>query len=299
VFVEDGLGGHYIGFATAYLAARSVNMLEWARAAWHVPVFRPIAARFMSGFALVAAIIVASMSVGPDARLVMWGIAVVLDIATPVTTMRRQATLPPISTSKFPERFGLFTIIVLGESIVGVINGVSELAHEEALAPSALLAAGLGVALGFGMWWVYFDFIARRPPRPVFSTALGWVYLHLAAVTAITVTGAGISAVIADQAHDGLRPSSQLLLTGGLGCALLALAALELTLHRHEHEPTHPVVSVGLKAAAGVLVLAVGWLTSGWSTVPLLVVLLVPLWAQAGYGAYVWFTRGPAVAQPA
>jgi low temperature requirement protein LtrA len=293
VFAEGGLAEHYRPFAIAYLAARAVNMLEWARAAYHVPRFRPVAARFLLGFAVVSAVILVSFTAREELRLVLWTIAVVTDVATPAFTMRQQALLPPISTSKFPERFGLFTIIVLGESIVGVINGVGELSEEGTLGTRPLVVAGLGLAIGFALWWIYFDYIARRPPRPSITIALGWVYLHLVVVTTITITGVAVSAVIADSAHNGLQPPSQHLLAGGLAAALIALAALELTLAEAEHEPTHRVVSPGLKAAGGLIVIALGWAPLAWTSLGLTVALLLVLAVQMLYGAYVWFTRGP------
>jgi len=42
--------------------------------------------------------------------------------------------------------------------------------------------------VGFALWWLYFDFVGRRTPRPSFITALSWVYLHLVTLTAITIT---------------------------------------------------------------------------------------------------------------
>ena len=60
------------------------------------------------------------------------------------------------------ERFGLLIIIVLGETLTGVVAG---LAHE----PISALTLSVGltaVVVGFGAWWTYFDFAGRRHPRP-------------------------------------------------------------------------------------------------------------------------------------
>jgi len=40
---------------------------------------------------------------------------------------------------------------------------------------SGIVAGVLGLAVGFSLWWIYFDFVARRAPKPVFATALFWV----------------------------------------------------------------------------------------------------------------------------
>ena len=94
----------------------------------------------------------------------MWVAAVAIEVLTPSTTIPHQSRLPLLSTSKFPERFGLFTIIVLGEAIVGVINGLSEVHDETHFTAPTMTAGVLGLAIVFGLWWIYFDFVARRPP---------------------------------------------------------------------------------------------------------------------------------------
>ena len=289
IWAHHGLGDNATGFAVAYLATRLVNMAQWARAAVHVPAFRPVAYRFFGGFAVAAGLILGGLGVSDDARIWLWAAAVLVEVLTPATTIPHQSALPLLSTSKFPERFGLFTIIVLGEAIVGVINGLSE-AHDEAGFAAATTATGvLGVAIVFGLWWVYFDFIARRPPRPTFVAALSWVYLHLVTVTTVTMSSVGISAVIVDAQEGDLATVSRRLLGGSVGAGLIGLGLLETTLRANPDEPTHRRISPLMKIGTGAVVAAMTWLDLQWSAVSLSVVLVVALAANALYGAYVWF----------
>jgi len=291
VFGEEGLGESFVGFALSYLLARAVNIGTWIRAGFHVPAFRPVAIRFVIGFSVVVAVMLASLTASGDTRLALWSVAVALDIATPYFTIGQQALLPRLSTSKFPERFGLFTIIVLGESVVGVIAGLSDLNDTGALDGLGMVQGVVGLAIGFGMWWIYFDFIARRPPRPTFATNLGWVYLHLVAVTSITVIGVGVSVVIADAAAGPVSDASRHLLTGGVVVGLVAIAALETTLARRDDEPTHPRLSPALKIASAAAVGVLASIDLGWSALALLGVLLAGLIVSAAYGAWVWYTQ--------
>ena len=291
VFGEEGLGDTYVGFAFAYLLARAVNQAGWIRAALHVPVFRPVALRFLTGYVLATAVILASVTTNGTTRVALFTLAVLLEIATPYFTVAHQTGLPRLSTSKFPERFGLFTIIVLGESVVGVIVGLSELEDRGVLDGPAIGAGVLGLAIGFSLWWVYFDFVARRAPKPVFVTALFWVYLHLAALTAITATGVGVSAAITDTATGSLTDPSRYLLVGSVVLGMLGIAALQTTLARGEDEPTHPLLSPGLSAGAAVVIGILGVADLGWNTPALLLTLLAGLAVPMAYGAIVWFTQ--------
>ena len=293
VFGEYGLGATYVGFALAYLLARAVNQVQWVRAGIHVPVFRPVMVRFLAGYAVVTGVVVASFATAGATRVVLFALAVVLDIATPYFTVVQQSVLPKLSTSKFPERFGLLTMIVLGESVVGVIAGMSGLEDRGVLGGRGLGAGVLGLAIGFSLWWIYYDFVARRAPKPVFVTALFWVYLHLAALTAITATGVGVSIAIADTATGALADPSRYLLVGSVALGLVGVAALETTLARRDDEPTHPRLSPGLKVAAAAVIGTVGSLALGWSTYTLFVLLLAGLAVPMIYGAFVWYSDPP------
>lgn len=291
VFAEEGLGRAYVGFVVAYVLARLVNQISWARAGYHVPAFRPVSWRFHAGFALATGIIVASVAADSALRLALFALAVLVEIATPWSTVAAQSALPRLSTSKFPERFGLLTLIVLGESVVGVIVGLSELQRAALLDLEGVVVGALGLAVGFALWWIYFDFIARRPPRPVFLTALIWVYLHLPTLAAITATGVGVSLVVADTVDEGLQDASRHLLVGSVVLGLLGIAALQTTLARAPDEPTHPRFSPTLKVAVAAVLGVLGGLDLGWNSVSLMILILGGLAVPMSYGAYVWFVR--------
>jgi low temperature requirement protein LtrA len=289
VWTEDGLGAHYAGFVTAYLITRLINIAQWIRAAVHEPQFRPSAARFVTGFLIAAPLALAGLRAEDAVRWTLFAAAVVVEIATPSFTVRLQAALPRLSTSKFPERFGQLTMIVLGESVVGVITGLSELNDARELDVARLAQGGLGLCLCIGLWWIYFDFIGRRSPMPRFGVALGWVYLHLLALIGITASGAGISLLIAD----GAEGPGRRLLSAAVAVALIGFGLLEMTLARRPDEPTHPVVSPTIKLAAG-LIAALTLLDLHWAATPLLIVLVVVQLPAVIYGLVVWYRPTPA-----
>ncbi|MFG1927639.1 low temperature requirement protein A [Cryptosporangium sp. NPDC048952] len=277
IWAPHGLEDNYLGFAGSYLAARALNIALWLRAAVHERTFLPIALRFTSGYVIAAGLIAASLATDHALRIALFGVAVLVEIVTPVLTTRQQSALPPLSRSKWPERFGLFTMIVLGEAVVGVIHGLAD-------AEKHLASGVLGLAICFAFWWLYFDFVARRPARQAIATALGWVYLHLAALLAITVAGAMVS--IALTGHD---VPAELFVSVGAGLA--AIGILEITLERETDEPTHPVFSPGLKVALGIGLAAVALLPLHWSPTLALLTCLVALAVPATYGARVWYRR--------
>jgi low temperature requirement protein LtrA len=250
-----------------------------------------VARRYGIGFALSVAVFVLSAFVPPPWRFILWGIGLTSDLVTPITTLPYQARLPRIGSSKIPERFGLFVIIVLGEAMVGVIQGV---AGQAALTVAAALTGALGLALVFGLWWLYFDFIGRRAVRPGIWWSLAWNYLHLPLVMTIAAISAGVQNVLAPHGGDSYAGALRLL-AGGVALALLVIAALELTLRPDPDEPSEARASIGLKLGAAITAVVLAILGGGLNPLALLGLLLLPILAPMLYGAYVWFRQPTAV----
>jgi low temperature requirement protein LtrA len=124
------------------------------------------------------------------------------------------------------ERFGAFVIIVLGETLTGVVTGLSG----EPVGALTLTVGLVAVVVGFGAWWTYFDFAGGRRPRPEPSASLQWMLGHLPLTAAIAAMGAAMLSLV-DHAHDGRTPAATAwLLCGGtavvLGATMLLAASL-------------------------------------------------------------------------
>lgn len=284
IFAYNGLGTTSVQFILSYVAVRIVIVCMWVRAGWHVPRFRPVSRRYTIGFSTSIALLLISTQITPPLRFMLWAVALLLDLFTPAFTATYQTQLPRFSTSKLPERFGLFVLIVLGEAIVGVISGV---AAKEDLTLVTGIALALGMALAFGLWWIYFDFIARRPFRAGFWWSVGWNYGHLPLVMSIAAIGAGLITLLESETS----PESYQLIGGALGLALVAIGAIELTLRRDLDEPTDLRTSVLLKWAAAPFAVLLGAFGTQLGLIGFLACLLPLLWVQMAYGAYTWFTH--------
>ncbi|MDP9027212.1 MAG: low temperature requirement protein A, partial [Actinomycetota bacterium] len=193
VWGSDGLGAGYLGFALSYTAARLLNITMWLRAAYYNPPFRSTALSFAGGFVVASSLIAISFTVEGTPRVVIWGTAVVLEIVTPAIFNRTQWKLPAISRDKYPERFGLLTMIVLGEVVASVIGGIAAVHTAGELTGSTVANGVIGLAIGFGLWWIYYDFVGRRVPFPPLPIQLTWLYLHFFLLIGLVAVGVGVA----------------------------------------------------------------------------------------------------------
>ncbi|MFN8471487.1 MAG: low temperature requirement protein A [Anaerolineae bacterium] len=288
VFASQGLDKASAQFAMTYVVARILIIALWLNGGYHNPSFRPVSNRYAIGFSISALLWLISVFVPPPTRYVLWGLGLLIDFLTPITTLNWQAKLPQAKKSKLPERYGLFVIIVLGEAIVGVINGV---ANVDLLDLGVGGTGILGMALIFGLWWVYFDFIGRREGarRGIWSSLI-WGYSHAPLVVGIAAVSAGIQNVLAHTVGE-LQPGVRILTAGAVAVALASMGLIELVSRREPDEPTGERLSPMLKVIAAVVCLGVGLVGGGISSTALLLVLILVVATQMAYGVYVWFSQ--------
>jgi low temperature requirement protein LtrA len=101
--------------------------------------------------------------------------------------LRKSKQRLDLSGSMF-ERLGLFTIIIFGELVLGVVNGMVEVTK---LDFATWLNFGLAVGLVFGLWWIFFTMIARREAKKNFARASLLELLYIPALIALGFLAAG------------------------------------------------------------------------------------------------------------
>lgn len=142
------------------------------------------------------------------------------------------------SASHWTERFELFVLIVLGESLVAVGVG----AGEHPLTIPLLLAAGLGVVLAICLWWLYFDLVAAATGRRVAELAgteririafEAYVYGHFPLVAGVLLAAVGVEGALRLAGTDeSLGAFYGLCLVGGVALHLIGHLIFDLRVQR-------------------------------------------------------------------
>jgi low temperature requirement protein LtrA len=281
VFTADAAGGW--GFAVVYATYQVFQTGLWYTV-WRQDrrdhrEFLPTTAGYVVGTGVSATVIVASALLPPASRLLVWaglGVAWIVGIAVAARASRASLGLTP--TDSLVERFGLFIIIVLGEVVIGVVDGLSVAERDVRTIVTGMLA----LSMGFGFWWIYFDLVGSRLPRANRVTLANWVMSHLPIALAITAAGAGMVSLIG-HAHDATTPAgTSWLLAGAVATGLLALVLTEQALADAARLSVvfHPL---RLALAGGALAaLVVGWMRPApWLLAVLLVAILSAVWLFA------------------
>jgi low temperature requirement protein LtrA len=190
-YVDNGV------MVAGYVVMRVALVLQWLRAAKQDPARRPAAMTYVTAV-LVAqagwiALAVAKTSVG---TMFVWAaVLILIELTGPYLAETRKGGTP-WHPHHIAERHGLLVIIALGEAILGTVFALRAVVGPEGPGWSveAAVIGFAGVALTFGMWWIYFvipcgELLAHHRER-----SFGWGYGHIPLFGALVAVGGGLHA---------------------------------------------------------------------------------------------------------
>jgi low temperature requirement protein LtrA len=210
------------GFGAAYAVLRTVQAIQYFRAR-KLRDTRRLTSLCACGFGLAAAGWAVAAVVPIPIRFYLWAVALIVDLSTPWIAAQYTHKFPP-HPEHLPERFGLFTIILLGESVAAVMRGMES---QEGWPVTAAISAISGLGLAFGYWWWYFDAVRGAAERRIqagrgLKAFHAWTYIHFPLYLSIAVVGVGVEHVISLPAGSHLhREESFILVLAGLLVTIL------------------------------------------------------------------------------
>lgn len=265
IFAHDAIGHNSIGFALSYAAFQLILTVLWWRTGVHDEDHRSLSVPYSILFIFNTLLFIASVFVPEPFRYYLWGIATLIALIMPLITLVFGKNDPQIQEQigfivdvnpSLVERFGLFTIIVLGEVVVGIISGV--LGHHH-------ISIGLGIITFFsilisiGLWWLYFDYISHKIPIKNIFHLNTWYYLHFPVVMSIVIIGAALSKIIETYGH-ALPNELKLGLVSAIAVVLVGLSLLGLTVRHPEDHTVFVKRSNVASILVSVVILSLGFI---------------------------------------
>jgi low temperature requirement protein LtrA len=193
--VPDGFDRQDFTVVTVgYVLMRVAMVTQWLRVAHDHPAGRTTALRYAAGIAVLQVGWIALLTMplawrGPGFLLLAG-----LELAVPVWAER--STRPTAwHPDHIAERYGLFTLIVLGECVLAENITVQAAVGARGLSASLAVVAAGGLVLLFALWWSYFDRPAGEGLRASPRSAFGWGYWHLLIFASLAAVGAGLQVV--------------------------------------------------------------------------------------------------------
>ncbi len=227
------LDGETQMFAITYACAQAVIVILNFRAWRQVPAARPYARYWGTVFSIGAVIWLGSAFVPAPHCYVLWGLGLLVILWAPSSKASRALQLQfPTDQEHLGERYGLLTIIVLGESFVKVLSAVAEYGADW----FAVLQASMTLLITCCLWWIYFDDVAgSRLKKQRFSWVL-WLYAHLPMQLAVTATGVAIKKAVHFDLDATAPDAYRWLLSGSLALVFFSVGIIDSVTERRVAE---------------------------------------------------------------
>jgi low temperature requirement protein LtrA len=196
--VPNAFAGQFGTVTIGYLVMRLAGVAQWLRAARSDPEHRTTAYRYAIGVSIVQVLWIARLALPDSWQLPAFITLVLAELAVPIWAEQTNTTT--WHAEHIAERYGLFTIIVLGESLLSGSLAIQSAMQTNDLNSGLATTIIGGLLIVFSMWWLYFD----QPAHELLTSlrrAFIWGYGHLFVFASAAAVGAGLAVAVDYTTH--------------------------------------------------------------------------------------------------
>jgi low temperature requirement protein LtrA len=177
----------------AYVVMRLALVCQWLRASRRAGAAQTATLIYACGITVVQVLWLLSLLLPSPLFFPVLVVLVLAELSVPIIAERTGST--PWHPHHITERYGLFTLILLGESLLGSANAIIEALHDSTELGSLIGVAALVLIATAALWWIYF-----WPPHhqaiSSFSRSVAYGYGHYFIFAAAGAFSAGVEVEI-------------------------------------------------------------------------------------------------------
>ncbi|PXW33950.1 UNVERIFIED_CONTAM: low temperature requirement protein LtrA [Williamsia faeni] len=221
-------GDGTVAFGVGYIATRVILAGLYLRAWRHIIDARVTINLYFAATVISIAIWTIALLTPSPITYILWGIGIAIEAMAPFAATHWGPDLP-LHLEHLPERFGLFVILVLGESISAIVLGMQDTHWDW----SSTLVAAVGFTIAASVWWMYFDIGGAEAKTEIqdddsavgSGRADGYIYGHLPLVLGAALLGVGIEQYVLHPVGE-LSAAGRWILCGGLALFVTGVCAV-------------------------------------------------------------------------
>ncbi len=163
----------------------------------------------------------------------LWALATIALLGGPLSKQSRAVMArEPIDHRHLAERYGLLTIIVLGESFVKALTALGDVD----VSPAVFARVAVVLAVTYGLWWIYFDDVAGGKLKSGRGAFVVWLYAHVTLPLGITAVGVGLEKIVTFAWSQPAPEADRWLICGALALTYASVAAIDSVSERKQAE---------------------------------------------------------------
>ncbi|MHA6529968.1 low temperature requirement protein A [Paenibacillus sp. BAC0078] len=217
---------NYYSFLIGYIGLRAMTAVQYhyvhSKETGHMrATAHYLGTRFWIGLAISAC----SLFFDSWVRYAVLYAGIALDITIPLTG-RKILVKSPTNTHHLLERFSLFALILLGESVVSILAVL----QSSSWTWQSVGFAALTFVLIIAMWWQYYDNLEKKVDKNIQTAGQTIIYGHLFIFLSLCMLAASIQLLFLNQLHYALMVNLI------FGAVLLYFASTTWVFHIYRHK---------------------------------------------------------------
>lgn len=265
--IEPAFNGDFAIAILAYVVMRVAMVVQWLRASRRAGAARRATLMYAVGIGVVQVLWLAQIVMPPQIATFTLLILIAAELAVPIIAERTGQT--PWHPHHITERYGLFTLIVLGESLLASANAIIEALHTGGDIGPLVGISVVALVVTAGLWWIYF-----WPPHHTairgFRRSVFYGYGHYFIFAAAGAFSSGVETNIDVITGHSELSAGQASFAVTIPVAIFVFGIWLLAMRPHGDRVVNTVVPVG-----AVLILADPLVPLPIVTTPLLLVAIV------------------------
>ncbi len=256
--------GHHRAFAIAFCGMQGlITGLWWSTGLFHRD-HRYLSVPHTVTYLVALGLLIASIFLEQAIAIRLWSMSLLLNFGVELILFRRFEKMLDTLKAEFRpsasivERFGLFTIIVLGEGILGILMGMEdpERWHSERWA-----SFGLCMLIAFLLWWLYFEVLGDREVKVGYGCYVLLNLFHLPLFATFAMLGPGLNLILGEGEIQIAKARWMVAIAIGIGMAMIVALS---NIMADEHLSAKLRLREGLRmSAAALLIMGLPFLMPG------------------------------------
>lgn len=290
ITIQDAFEGYHQGFAVSFAVVQCIITYLWWSVGLYDPSHRVFNIYYTVNYTIALMLLVASVFASAHVATIWWIVALFLNLTPPLIGARtivrvlKERGQVFTASATIVERFGLFTIIVLAESILSTVTAISEVKDKQ---PVVWMAFILALLIAFLLWNLYFDMTSEQETKKGYSYMQWMIFLHFPLLASLSVVGACIKVLLSDM-ETGLPPGLQWIFCIAIAVILLMIVGITKVMEEEEEDRAYIQPVSGLLMITAVCILIIPLFGKYLGTLTFLALIAVVLCVPVFIGVRSW-----------
>ncbi len=238
VSLKDVFEKDHEGFAIAFSVLQILINYLWWSVGLYDPSHRVFNKFYTINYSIAFVLFIVSIFTTAEIAIILWTVALLLNLtpgiigARTIIRVSKERGQVFSASAAIVERFGLFTIIVLAESILGTVNCIAEIKDKQA---GAWIAFILAILIAFLLWCLYFDMTSEQETKKGYGYMQWFIGLHFPLLASLGVLGACLKIIILDLTTE-LSSNTEWMFCAALSMILFMIVGITKIMKEEEED---------------------------------------------------------------